>query len=68
MGIMNPDNRDYGEYRSNLVSDNDATYTIDTVLIKGVSQDREKNECNYDYNLVKDNEAIGMKFYMHKYF
>lgn len=35
--VIKLDDRDYGEYRGNLVSDIEKSYTIDTVLIKGVS-------------------------------
>ena len=66
--ITKSDSRDYGDFRVNLVSDIEKSYTIDTVLIKGVSQNRDINESNYDYNLIKENEGIGMRFYLHKYF
>ena len=29
---------------------------------------REENDCNYDYNLLKNMDNQGMRFYMHKYF
>jgi len=38
------------------------------MIIKGVSADREENDCNYDYNKLKNMENQGMIFYMHKYF
>jgi hypothetical protein len=50
------------------VSDNEDTYIVDSMIIKGVSVNRDENDCNYDYNLLKNLESQGMRFYMHKYF
>ena len=41
---------------------------VDNVIIKGVSVIRDENDCNYDYNLLKNMDNQGMRFYMHKYF
>lgn len=38
------------------------------MIIKGVSVNRNENDCNYDYNLLKNMDNKGMRFYMHKYF
>ena len=66
--IIVPDTTDFGDLRGNLVSDNTDTYVVDSVIIKGVSVNREENDCNYDYKLMKDRDHEGMRFYMHKYF
>lgn len=65
---MKKDNTDYGALRANLVSDNDKTYIIDNMIIKGISPVRSENDCNYDYDLLKNREQDGLRFYMHKYF
>lgn len=62
------DDTDYGNLRQNLVSDIEDTYVVDSVIIKGVSVNRDENDCNYDYNLLKNMDNQGMRFYMHKYF
>jgi hypothetical protein len=62
------DDTDYGQLRKNLVSDIEDTYIVDSMIIKGVSVNREENDCNYDYNLLKNMDNQGMRFYMHKYF
>lgn len=38
------------------------------MIVKGVSVHRDENDCNYDYNLQKNLDNQGMRFYMHKYF
>ena len=65
---MRKDSTDYGALRANLVSDIENTYIIDNMIIKGISPVRSENDCNYDYDLVKIREHMGMRFYMHKYF
>lgn len=62
------DETDYGQLRKNLVSDIEDTYIVDSMIIKGVSVHRSENDCNYDYNLLKNMDNKGMRFYMHKYF
>jgi hypothetical protein len=37
------------------------------MFVKGVSHIREQNDCNYDYELVKKNEANGIRVYIHQY-
>ena len=66
--IVKEDDTDYGSLRANLVSDIKEDYIIDSMIIKGVSVHRDENDCNYDYNLLRNMENRGMKFYMHKYF
>ena len=66
--LIKEDKNDYGQLRENLISDIDQTYTVDTMIVKGVSANREENDCNYDYNLLKHFESQGMRLYMHKYF
>jgi hypothetical protein len=41
---------------------------VDSIIIKGVSVNRDENDCNFDYNLLKNMDNQGMRFYMHKYF
>ena len=65
---VHKDQTDYGELRGNLVSDLDQDYIVDSMLIKGVSVNRDENDCNYDYVLLKDRDHLGMRFYQHKYF
>ena len=62
------DTTDFGDLRANLVSDNAETYVVDSFIIKGVSPNREENDCNYDYVGLKDLDNQGMRFYKHKYF
>jgi len=62
------DSTDYGDLRANLTSDNNDTYIVDSLIVKGVSVIRSENDCNYDYNLQKNLDSKGMRFYMHKYF
>ena len=38
------------------------------MFVKGVSHIREENDCNYDYELIKDNEYNGIRVYLHQYF
>lgn len=38
------------------------------MIVKGVSLDRSRNDCNFDYLKVRGHEEGGMLFYMHKYF
>jgi hypothetical protein len=66
--IIQEDTTDYGDFRENLVSDMNSNYTIDTLLIKGISPHREDNDCNYDYRLFSDSASLGMLYYEHKYF
>jgi len=66
--LIKRDETDYGQLRGNLVSDIDEDYTVDSILVKGVSAHRHENDCNYDYNLIKNQDVNGMRFYMHKYF
>jgi len=66
--LVKEDDTDYGALRANLVSDIKEDYIIDTMIVKGVSVRRDENDCNYDYNLLRNLEDRGMKFYMHKYF
>ena len=66
--IVKEDDTDYGALRANLISDNKEDYIINTILVKGVSVRRDENDCNYDYNLIKNLEDDGLKFYLHKYF
>lgn len=62
------DKTDYGALKANLVSDNDQTYFIDTLLIKGLSVNRNENYTNFDYNLHTNLEESGIRLYTHKYF
>ena len=66
--IVKEDNTDYGEFRANLISDEKESYTIDTLLIKGLSPIRSENDCNFDYEILKEHDSRGMRFYLHKYF
>ena len=66
--LVKQDSRDFGVLRKNLISDIQEDYIVDSMIIKGVSADREENDCNYDYNKLKNMENQGMIFYMHKYF
>ena len=38
------------------------------MLVRGLSVDREQNDCNYDYELNRSEESEGMRFYQHRYF
>lgn len=51
-----------------MISDIEESYVVDSMIIKGVSANRDENDCNYDYNKLKNMENQGMIFYMHKYF
>ena len=62
------DQTDYGALRGNLISDIKETYIVDQMIIKGVSPNREENQSNFDYNLHKEQEDDGYRFYLHKYF
>lgn len=66
--LIKRDETDYGDLRGNLVSDNQDTYIVDSMIIKGVSPRREENDSNYDYVVQKQLDHEGMRFYMHKYF
>ena len=66
--LVKQDSRDFSVLRKNLISDIQEDYIVDSMIIKGVSADREENDCNYDYNKLKNMENQGMIFYMHKYF
>lgn len=54
--IIREDKTDFGILRKNLISDINETYVIDSMIIKGVSANREENDCNYDYNKIKNME------------
>ena len=66
-GIVVEDDTDYGALRKNFISDNTESYTIDSLLIKGLSSDREYNHNNFDY-FVEVDEENGSKTYTHKFF
>ena len=66
--LVKEDSRDFGVLRKNLISDIQDDYIVDSMIIKGVSSKRDENDCNYDYNKLKNMENQGMIFYMHKYF
>lgn len=38
------------------------------MIIKGISPRRNENDCNFDYNLHKEKENDGFRFYLHKWF
>lgn len=50
------------------MSDNADSYIVDSLIIKGVSPNRDDNDTNFDYQLDKALDNQGMRFYMHKYF
>ena len=50
------------------MSDNDSDYILDAIFVKGVSHIREENDCNYDYELIKNSQSAGFRVYMHRYF
>ena len=54
--VKTSDTTNYGDLRSNLISDNTSSYIVDSMLIRGVSVNRDENDCNYDYHLEKANE------------
>jgi hypothetical protein len=54
--LIKEDTNDYGEYRANLVGDFDQTYTVDTLLIKGISPIRADNDSNFDYKVLKQHD------------
>lgn len=62
------DQTEYGALKNNLVSDNDQSYLIDSVLIKGLSVNRSENYSNFDYNLFMNLEEAGIRMYTHKFF
>lgn len=66
--IVKEDQNDYGALRSNLVSDQESSYIIDNTIIKGISPVRSENDCNFDYDLLKNREPVGLRCYQHKYF
>jgi hypothetical protein len=39
---------------------------IDKLFIKGVSSNRDKNDWNFDYFLIKNFENEGVRYYCHK--
>ena len=45
----------------------DSVYVIDKLFLKGISVDRSKNDSNFDYVVVQENEKQGLKMYKHKY-
>lgn len=45
----------------------ESTYLIDKLFIKGISTDRDYNDSNADYEVVKDQEDIGLRTYIHKF-
>lgn len=45
----------------------DKAYLIDKLFIKGVSVKREENDSNADYIALKDQEARGIRTYVHKF-
>ena len=62
------DTTDFGDLRANLISDNNDSYIVDSIIIKGVSPNRDENDSNFDYELMKNKDNEGMRFYFHKYF
>jgi hypothetical protein len=66
--LIQKNDTDFGNLRKNLISDIEESYIVDSMIIKGVSAYRDENDCNYDYNKLKNMENQGMIFYMHKYF
>lgn len=67
-GVVKADSTDFGHLRKNLVSDSPETYIIDSLLVQGVSAQREKNMSNFDYSLEQSQEAAGVRAYTHRYF
>jgi len=45
----------------------ESTYLIDKLFIKGISTDRDYNDSNADYEVVKDQEEMGLRSYIHKF-
>ena len=66
--LVKVDQTDFGVLRKNLVSDIEESYIVDHMIVKGVSLDRARNDCNFDYLKVRGHEMNGILFYMHKYF
>ena len=62
------DPTDYGALRKNFISDIPVSYIQDTILVKGVSSDRDKNGVNSNFQVAKGNEPEGIRQYVHKYF
>lgn len=58
---------DYGSLRKNFISDIEHSYTIDSVLVRGLSPHRHENGYNYDYELEVSGDN-GAKYYRHRYF
>jgi hypothetical protein len=65
--LVKADTTDYGALRKNFVCDLENSYTINTVMIRGLSTNREENDYNFDYYL-EENQQTGIKYYQHKYF
>jgi len=45
--------------------DQSKSYIADRMLYKGLSVDRTKNGCNWDYQILTDNENAGIRVYLH---
>ena len=62
------DSSDFGILRKNLISDIKEDYVVEHMLIQGVSTNRELNDFNFDYELMKSKDEEGTRLYCHKYF
>ena len=47
--------------------DLNSVYLLDKLFLKGVGSERSKNGSNFDYVVITDLEAEGLKQYVHKY-
>lgn len=48
--------------------ENDDSYIVEKLLVKGVAHDRSQNDSNVDYIYVNQYEGEGLRMYTHKYF
>jgi hypothetical protein len=64
---VKPYDADFGALRKNFICDLEHSYIVDSILIKGLSVDREQNDFNFDYTL-ESMENGGIKLYQHKFF
>ena len=54
--LVKENNTDFGILRKNLISDINESYIVDSMIVKGVSANRDENDCNYDYNKIRKME------------
>ena len=66
--MVTEDDTDYGALRKNFISDIPESYIQDTIVVKGISADRDSNGSNADFQVAKGSEPEGIREYVHKYY